>query len=76
MKLPTDRMTFLNGDHHSFAQNEHPGHMHVFDGTTLCKLQIWSESEWLELPMDDRPFRHTHVPGLGWLCAVPLSEMG
>jgi hypothetical protein len=75
MKLPTDRKTFLKGDDHSFVQSGHACPVHIFDGTTLCKLQIWSESDWLELPIDERPFRHTHVPGLGWLCAVPLREM-
>jgi hypothetical protein len=40
-------------------------------GPTLCRIRVWTESEWAELPEGDRPATREHVPGLGWVGAVP-----
>jgi hypothetical protein len=45
----------------------------VADGV-FCRLRIWSEDEWVAVPLNLRPLHSEHVPGLGWVGAVPIPE--
>ena len=47
----------------------------VTSGPVLCRLRVWSDREWAELPEAERPLRWVHAPGLGWVGAVPISCM-
>lgn len=40
-------------------------------GATLCRVRVWTDAEWDDLPPADRPTAHQRVPGLGWVGAVP-----
>jgi len=43
----------------------------VVCGAVLCLLRVWREDEWAALSESERPARRIHVPGLGWVGAVP-----
>jgi hypothetical protein len=45
----------------------------ITSGPMLCRLRIWTEAEWAVLPDARRPERYTHVPGLGWIGAIPIA---
>lgn len=45
-------------------------------GETLCRLRYWTESQWAALPPEHRPAVVEHVPGRGWLAAVPVRGQG
>jgi hypothetical protein len=47
----------------------------IVDAGMLCELRVWTEAEWAALPAEVRPARYTHVPGLGWVGAVPLESL-
>ena len=51
-----------------------PEQMRVLCGSVLCRLQFWSEAEWAELPESEWPVRSEHVPGIGWVGAVPVAH--
>ena len=40
-------------------------------GDRLCEVLIWSEAEWARLGAERNPVVARHVPGLGWVVAVP-----
>lgn len=44
----------------------------VLCGSMLCRLHIWDEAAWAELPAAERPAQSTYFPGLGWVGAVPI----
>ena len=44
-------------------------------GPMLCRLRVWTEAEWAALPARERPSRHVHAPGLGWVGAVPIAGL-
>jgi hypothetical protein len=44
-------------------------------GPLLCRLRVWSDAEWAELPAEERPARVERFTGLGWVGAVPVSNM-
>ena len=44
-------------------------------GATLCGLRVFTEAEWEALPERDRPAAREHVPGLGWVAAVPVQGL-
>jgi hypothetical protein len=45
--------------------------------SVLCRLQVWNEAAWAALPESERagPLRVEHVPGLGWVGAVPVQHL-
>jgi hypothetical protein len=43
--------------------------------TMLCRLHVWSESTLAATSDYDRPIRSEHVPGLGWLVAIPVHSL-
>jgi hypothetical protein len=45
----------------------------VLCGPLLCRLRVWSDAEWAELPAWQRPARADHFAGLGWVGAVPVA---
>ena len=45
----------------------------IVSGGWTCELRVWTEAEWEALPPHGRPAQHTHVPGLGWVGAVPVE---
>lgn len=47
--------------------------LQVTAGPMLCQLRIWTEQEWDALAECDRPIEFVHVPGLGWLGALPVE---
>ncbi|AGA30468.1 hypothetical protein Sinac_6388 [Singulisphaera acidiphila DSM 18658] len=49
--------------------------LQVTAGPMLCRLHIWTEQEWEALADRDRPVEFVHVPGLGWVGALPLECM-
>jgi hypothetical protein len=50
-----------------------PEPVQVLCGPFLCVLRVWSEAEWEALPERERPANSEHVPGLGWVGAVPAE---
>jgi hypothetical protein len=44
-------------------------------GAMLCRLRVWSEPQWDALPAAERPATREHVPGLGWVAAVPVENL-
>jgi hypothetical protein len=52
-----------------------PAPIEVTCGGMLCRLRVWSDSEWAALPVSERPLEWTHVPGLGWVGAVPVASL-
>ncbi len=51
------------------------GLIQVTSGSFLCRLQVWTDQEWAELPESSRPIQCVHAPGLGWVGAVPVGCM-
>lgn len=49
--------------------------IYVMVGAALCRLEIWSEREWADLPDECRPRAAEHVPDLGWVGVVPVESM-
>lgn len=49
--------------------------LHVTAGSQLCRLHVWTESEWAELAESDRPVEFVYAPGLGWVGALPLESL-
>jgi hypothetical protein len=47
----------------------------VTSGPFLCRLHVWTEREWKELPVQSRPREYVHAPGLGWVGAVQVDCM-
>lgn len=47
----------------------------VLAGAMLCRLLIWTEEEWEQLPESARPLEFTHAPGLGWIGALPVAGL-
>ena len=45
------------------------------DGPALCEVRVYTEAEWAALPPAERPARHAHYPGLGWVAAVPVGHL-
>ena len=52
-----------------------PDCLQVTAGPMLCRLHVWTEQEWAELPEHDRPAQFVHAPGLGWVGALPIECM-
>jgi hypothetical protein len=52
-----------------------PAPVQVLCGSMLCRLHVWTESEWADLSPGDRPVQFTHVPGLGWVGAIAVRCM-
>lgn len=40
-------------------------------GDTICRVRIWTEEQWEQLPPERRPAPAEHIPGLGWVAPVP-----
>ena len=51
------------------------GPVEVVCDSVLCRLQVRDEAAWATLPESERPLRVEHVPGLGWVGAVPVRCM-
>ncbi len=49
--------------------------IYVMVGAVLCRLAVWSDREWADLPDQCRPQTVEHVPGLGWVGAVPVENL-
>jgi hypothetical protein len=49
--------------------------MPVICGSMLCRLRVWTEEEWADLPETRRPTWFVQAPGLGWVGAVRLSSL-
>lgn len=47
------------------------GLIQVTSGPFLCRLHVWTEEEWAQLPEANRPREFVHAPGLGWVGAMP-----
>jgi hypothetical protein len=50
-----------------------PGPIQVLCGPMLCRLHVWTESEWTAMPEFERPIRSEHISGLGWVGAIPVE---
>jgi hypothetical protein len=50
-----------------------PATIELISGSMLCRLKVWNDQEWADLPEQQRPRDHAHVPGLGWVGAVPIA---
>jgi hypothetical protein len=75
MSKPDRRRMLLQCEQIGLSTRREQEHrIHIFAGTSLCRLRIWTDSEWMELPSGERPSHHTYVPGLGWVGAVPVCE--
>ncbi len=48
---------------------------HCVIGDTLCRVQFWTEQEWDQLDSGKRPNTAEHLPGRGWIAAVPIGSM-
>jgi len=51
------------------------GDFQVLAGSTLCRLQIWTDQEWAALANAERPQTFIHAPGLGWVGALPVESL-
>jgi hypothetical protein len=69
--MPKDESFSARSDRAETAQST----VEILCGSRLCRLQIWDEAEWLALPESKRPIKTVHVPGLGWLGAVPVVQL-
>ena len=47
----------------------------VLCGPVLCRLQVWSESDWAALSTSRRPIQAEFAAGLGWVVALPELVM-
>jgi len=54
---------------------DEPEPMLIMSGPMLCRLRVWTDEQWGELPEAGRPAQHTQVPGLGWVVAIPVVCM-
>jgi hypothetical protein len=52
-----------------------PAPLFITSGPMLCRLRLWSETQWAALPEPERPAQFVHAPGLGWVGAVPIVCM-
>ena len=53
-----------------------PNPIYCVVGDTLCELRVWSEDEWEQLEVVEKPTHVVHVPGLGWVGAVQRPIAG
>jgi hypothetical protein len=75
MLLPDRLSDFLRCENPDVSTQHHQQHpIHIFAGTALCRLLIWTDSQWMALPSEKRPSHHVYVPGLGRIAAVLVSE--
>ncbi len=44
-------------------------------GAVLCRVRVFTQAEWDALPESERPATREHVPGLGWVAAVPIQGL-
>ena len=51
------------------------GPLYCLDGPVLCHVRVWTDAQWAALPAGRRPHRAEHVPGLGWVGAVPVEVL-
>jgi hypothetical protein len=70
MTAPANRMF---PSPHPRDHNPAPGPSYCIVGETLCRVCVWTEEEWATLDPARRPATARHVPGLGWVGAVPSS---
>jgi hypothetical protein len=49
--------------------------IYVMDQATFCRLRVWTELEWANLPAESRPPTFVHAPGLGWVGAEPVAVL-
>jgi hypothetical protein len=68
MTAPTKRL-FSASPHQEQGRSPEPTYCIV--GDTLCRVCVWTEDEWDRLDPAQRPSTFEHVPGLGWVGAVP-----
>jgi hypothetical protein len=47
----------------------------IVSGGMNCELRIWTEAEWEALAAASRPALHEHMPGLGWIGAIPRESL-
>ena len=62
--------------HHRRPHDPRPpslGPIQVLCGPVLCELHVWNEADWAALTKSERPANSEHVPGLGWVGAVPVQ---
>lgn len=52
-----------------------PAPVEVISGGMLCRLRVWNDQEWAQLPEKQRPREFAKVPGLGWIGAVPIAGL-
>jgi hypothetical protein len=52
-----------------------PPPIEVISGGMLCRLKIWNDREWAQLTEEQKPREFAHVPGLGWVGAVPVAGL-
>jgi hypothetical protein len=52
-----------------------PDPIQILCGHVLCRLRVWSESQWAAVPPSRRPTYAHFAAGLGWIVAVPESVM-
>ena len=67
---PTAACAVLTHEYVAAAPPE-DGPAYCVVGPMLCRVRVWTEAEWEELPEDQRPELAEHVPGMGWFGAVP-----
>ena len=48
-----------------------PGAGYCVVGPTLCRVRVWTDAQWADMPERERPATAEHIPGLGWVGAVP-----
>ena len=51
------------------------GPNYVVCESMLCRLLVWSESQWAAQSEFERPLRSEYVSGLGWIVAIPLHGL-
>jgi hypothetical protein len=44
-------------------------------GPQLCRLRVWTEPQYAQRVATERPARTAHVPGLGWVVALPVASL-
>ena len=44
-------------------------------GPQFCRLSVWTEPQYAQRVARERPARATHVPGLGWVVALPVASL-
>lgn len=53
---------------------EGPAQVQCIVGETLCRVAVLSEAEWDRMGEGHRPATAVFVPGLGWVCALPIHS--